>query len=136
MNSARLNTYTDVSSNYVYRSPVRQKSKNSHYGSSVSPCRDRSSGVQNDSGTVRKPNQNDRTLMPNSSQPSASIGGEDNAGTKRIRKGRGFTERYSFVRRYRSPSPEGAIDRPFRYGGRNSPRDQERYLFYGCLEDE
>lgn len=115
---------------------MRQKAKSSHYGSSVSPCRDRSPVVQDDSETVRKSNQNERTLMPNASQPSASIGGEDNAGTKRIRKGRGFTERYRFVRRYRSPSPAGSINRPFHYGGRNIRRDQERYLFYGCLEDE
>lgn len=112
------------------RSPVGLRLKSSRHGSSVSPYRDRSPGVQNDSGTVRTSSQNDRILVPNSSQPSASIGSEDNAGTKRVRKGRGFTERYRFVRRYRTPSPEGETHRPFRYGGRNIPRDQERYRSY------
>lgn len=39
-----------------------------------------------------------------------------NGTPKRVRKGRGFTEQYSFVRRYRTPSPE----RPRSYGGRNN----------------
>lgn len=38
-----------------------------------------------------------------------------NGTLKRVRKGRGFTEQYSFVRRYRTPSPE----HPRSYGGRN-----------------
>lgn len=36
---------------------------------------------------------------------------------KRVRKGRGFTERYSFARRYRTP--ERSPPRYYRYGGRN-----------------
>ncbi|XP_021635364.1 peptidyl-prolyl cis-trans isomerase CYP63 isoform X2 [Hevea brasiliensis] len=42
-----------------------------------------------------------------------------NGTPKRIRKGRGFTERYSFARRYRTPSPEKSPRRSYRYGGRN-----------------
>lgn len=63
------------------------------------------------------------------SQPSASNHGRDLSrsrspgGTqKRVRKGRGFTERYSFVRKYRTPSPERSPDRSYRYGGRNIQR--------------
>lgn len=43
---------------------------------------------------------------------------------KRIKKGRGFTERYSFVRKYRTPSPEY---RSYSYGGRNTRRYHDRY---------
>ncbi|CAN1131852.1 Peptidyl-prolyl cis-trans isomerase CYP63 [Linum perenne] len=48
---------------------------------------------------------------------------------KRIRKGRGFTEQYSFARRYRTPSPEGSPPRrSFYYGGRNvNDRNRDRY---------
>lgn len=49
---------------------------------------------------------------------------------KRIRKGRGFTERYAFVRKYRTPSPERSPDRSYRYGGRNIQRNQDRYSSY------
>eukprot|EP00897_Mesotaenium_endlicherianum_P000028 jgi/Mesen1/10025/ME000073S09302 len=41
-------------------------------------------------------------------QASAQLkrGTEDDAEPKRIRRGRGFSQQYSFVRRYRTPSPE------------------------------
>ncbi|CAH9081146.1 unnamed protein product [Cuscuta europaea] len=49
---------------------------------------------------------------------------------KRIRKGRGFTKEYSFVRRYRTPSPERPLYRPH-YGGRNvQQRNPDRYSSY------
>ncbi|XP_057966230.1 peptidyl-prolyl cis-trans isomerase CYP63-like isoform X2 [Malania oleifera] len=58
--------------------------------------------------------------------------------SKRIRKGRGFTERYSFARRYRTPSPEHSPPRSRQYGGRDAyERNRDRYYrrsprrFYG-----
>lgn len=45
---------------------------------------------------------------------------------KRVRKGRGFTERFAFVRKYRTPSPERSPDRSYRYGGRNFQRNHDR----------
>ncbi|GAV89564.1 Pro_isomerase domain-containing protein [Cephalotus follicularis] len=54
-----------------------------------------------------------------------------NGATKRVRKGRGFTERYSFARRYRTPSPERSPLRSYQYGGRNSHyRNRNRYSSY------
>ncbi|KAL6516122.1 hypothetical protein OROGR_019427 [Orobanche gracilis] len=53
---------------------------------------------------------------------------------KRVRKGRGFTERYAFVRKYRTPSPEHSPDRSYRYGGRNIQRNQDRYSSYRTYE--
>lgn len=60
-------------------------------------------------------------------EPSASNHDRDlsqshspNGTPKRVKKGRGFTERYSFARRYRTPSPEHSPPRRgYRYGGRN-----------------
>ncbi|KAE9621929.1 putative peptidylprolyl isomerase [Lupinus albus] len=48
---------------------------------------------------------------------------------KRIKKGRGFTERFAFARRYRSPSPERS-PRPYRYGDRNIRRNFDRNASY------
>lgn len=60
-------------------------------------------------------------------EPSASNPIIDNP-DGRVRKGRGFTDRYSFVRRYRTPSPERPPQRPQSYGGRyNNDRNRERY---------
>ncbi|KAL4038622.1 hypothetical protein IC575_002244 [Cucumis melo] len=55
-----------------------------------------------------------------------------NGTPKRVRKGRGFTEQYSFVRRYRTPSPE----RPRSYGGRNNyGRSHNGYSSYRNKRD-
>ncbi|KAH7517277.1 hypothetical protein FEM48_Zijuj09G0046400 [Ziziphus jujuba var. spinosa] len=63
------------------------------------------------------------------SEPSASDHGRElsrstspNGTSKRVRKGRGFTERYSFARRYRTPSPERSPRSSYQYGGRNMYR--------------
>ncbi|KAL2554425.1 peptidyl-prolyl cis-trans isomerase CYP63-like [Forsythia ovata] len=72
--------------------------------------------------------------------PSTSSRGRDlsrsrspNGTPKRVRKGRGFTERYAFVRRYRTPSPERSMDRSYPYGGRNIQRN-DRYSSYRNTE--
>uniref|UniRef100_A0A6N2LRA7 peptidylprolyl isomerase n=1 Tax=Salix viminalis TaxID=40686 RepID=A0A6N2LRA7_SALVM len=49
----------------------------------------------------------------------------------RIRKGRGFTDRYAFARRYRTPSPERSPRRSYHYGGRNiNGRNRDRLPSY------
>jgi hypothetical protein len=45
-----------------------------------------------------------------------------NGSPKRIRRGRGFSQRYAYARRYRTPSPKRSPVRSFRYSGR------DRYL--------
>jgi len=50
-----------------------------------------------------------------------------NGTPRRIKKGRGFTERYAFARRYRTPSPERS-PRAYRYGDRNIRRNFDRYV--------
>lgn len=50
-----------------------------------------------------------------------------NGAPKRVRKGRGFTDRYAFARRYRTPSPECSPRRSYPYGGRNvNARNRDR----------
>lgn len=51
---------------------------------------------------------------------------------KRVKKGRGFTERYAFVRRYRTPSPERS-PHAYRYGERNIRRNFNRYVILYIL---
>ncbi|KAK4401132.1 Peptidyl-prolyl cis-trans isomerase CYP95 [Sesamum angolense] len=58
-----------------------------------------------------------------SSSRSPSVDGSP----KRIRRGRGFSDRYSYVRRYRSRSPERSPIRSYRYGARS---DRDRYPSY------
>lgn len=68
----------------------------------------------------------------NSNHEQGLSGSRSPNGTpKRVRKGRGFTDRYSFARRYRTPSPEKSPQRPYHYGGRNiNERNRDRYSSY------
>ncbi|XP_022155809.1 peptidyl-prolyl cis-trans isomerase CYP63 isoform X2 [Momordica charantia] len=80
-----------------------------------------------------------RSPVRKAPDPSASNHGQTssrslspNGTPKRVRKGRGFTEQYSFVRRYRTPSPE----RPRNYGGRNIyGRSRNGYSSYRSNRD-
>ncbi|CAN6197048.1 unnamed protein product [Urochloa humidicola] len=49
----------------------------------------------------------------------AGMSGTDNGQPQRIRKGRGFTQKYGYARRYRTPSPERPPVRPRYDGGRD-----------------
>lgn len=74
---------------------------------------------------------------PKATQPSRSSPVRDlsrnhspDGTSKRVRKGRGFTDRYSFARRYRTPSPERSSYRPYYQGGRNFQGNRDRYSSY------
>lgn len=78
-----------------------------------------------------------KSPSPKATQPSRSSPGRDLSGnrspdgtSKRVRKGRGFTDRYSFARRYRTPSPERSPYRPYYQGGRNFQGNRDRYSSY------
>lgn len=84
---------------------------------------DRKSGHENRGISLRSPNGSPSQKVPD---PSASNRGQAPSGSrspngtpKRIRKGRGFTEQFSFARRYRTPSPERSPRRSYNFGGRN-----------------
>ncbi|XP_055813210.1 peptidyl-prolyl cis-trans isomerase CYP63 [Solanum dulcamara] len=78
-----------------------------------------------------------KSPSPKATQPSRSSPGRDlsenrspDGTSKRVRKGRGFTDRYSFARRYRTPSPERSSYRPYYQGGRNFQGNRDRYSSY------
>ncbi|KAK6164601.1 hypothetical protein DH2020_001465 [Rehmannia glutinosa] len=131
-NSSRSRSLTPSSGGRPKSSP--------HSSPSRSPRRQESSEIPKQSRqqvaqhSSRSPVRSPASKVP---QPSTSNHGRELSrsrspgGTqKRVRKGRGFTERYSFVRKYRTPSPERSPDRSYRYGGRNIQRNQDRYSSY------
>ncbi|KAH6812413.1 Cyclophilin-like peptidyl-prolyl cis-trans isomerase family protein [Perilla frutescens var. frutescens] len=105
-----------------------------------SPRLEESSKIPEASAQVNEKNHSRspvRSPTGKGTQPTASTHGRDLSrsrspgGTpKRVRKGRGFTDRYAFVRKYRTPSPERSPDRSYRYGGRNIQRNHDRYPSY------
>jgi len=68
-----------------------------------------------------------RLPSPDNVRSLSRSGGSSHGSPKRIRKGRGFTRRYSFVQRYRSPTSNRLSVRSDHYGGRNN---RERYATY------
>ncbi|XWS76338.1 hypothetical protein CRYUN_Cryun01aG0167400 [Craigia yunnanensis] len=144
--AANQRTYVDGKDRLRSVSPTpKQRPNNSHRSSqSMSPPKDdvrsppRKSGVQNQVRTSRSPLSSPARKGPASNQGhissrSPSLGGT----TKRIRKGRGFTDRYSFARRYRTPSPECSPPRSYHYDGRNVPEiNHDRYSSYRDHSDQ
>ncbi|KAL0435677.1 UNVERIFIED_CONTAM: Peptidyl-prolyl cis-trans isomerase CYP63 [Sesamum radiatum] len=128
--AARLNQSDNSSRSRPRISPLSSPSRSPRvHESSKIP---KASGEQVEKNPSRSP-----LRSPPSKDPLPSNHGRDLSrsrspgGTqKRIRKGRGFTERYAFVRKYRTPSPERSPDRSYRYGGRNIQRNQDRYSSY------
>lgn len=94
------------------RSPTRKLVEQNQGGASLASPRDQAASKQSQ-GLSKSPSPNG---VP-----------------KRIRKGRGFTERYAFARRYRTPSPERS-PRSYRYGDRNIRRNFDRYANYILLD--
>ncbi|XP_038898026.1 peptidyl-prolyl cis-trans isomerase CYP63 isoform X2 [Benincasa hispida] len=100
------------------RSPTPERPRNSPRSNLT-----KNSGMKYDERNRRMPSRSPvHSPVRKAPDPSASNHGQTssrshspNGTPKRVRKGRGFTEQYSFVRRYRTPSP----GRPRSYGGRN-----------------
>ncbi|XP_030451482.2 peptidyl-prolyl cis-trans isomerase CYP63 isoform X1 [Syzygium oleosum] len=110
--------------------------------------RPRSDGSKKSSGSMRDSPKRLANNLPEgspssspvrkASEPSSSIRARNpsrspppDGNSKRIRKGRGFTERFSYARRYRTPSPEDSTYRPNHYGRRNfNDRRNDRYSNY------
>ncbi|CAN6177656.1 unnamed protein product [Urochloa humidicola] len=117
----------------VSRSPVRSKRRRSrsHERSSgrnsahrpTSHHRSRRSAGR---GASPPCSRRERSLSSDHGGSPSRSGGSSDGAPKHVRKGRGFTPRYSFVRRYRSPSPNGLSVRGH-YGGRNK---RDRYTSY------
>jgi len=96
---------------YRSRSPIRRRNQNSRSKSpSRSPVRVLGNGNRSPSRSpVRDLGNGSRSPRekPTEETVGKSFRSPSPSGVpKRIRKGRGFTERYSFARKYHTPSPE------------------------------
>ena len=84
---------------------------------------DRKSGKQNHGRYSKGPLGSPARKAPEPSTSNHDKGVSRNpspdGASKRVRKGRGFSDKYSFARRYRTPSPERSPRSTYRYGGRN-----------------
>uniref|UniRef100_A0A2P2L2H8 Peptidyl-prolyl cis-trans isomerase CYP63 isoform X3 n=1 Tax=Rhizophora mucronata TaxID=61149 RepID=A0A2P2L2H8_RHIMU len=99
------------------RSPARKSGELDHGRSSRSPL------VSHVQKAVEPSSNNRGRDLSRSRSP--------NGVPKRVRKGRGFTERYSFARRYRTPSPDRSPLQSYPYGGiHNNERKYDRYSSY------
>ncbi|KAL6586312.1 hypothetical protein OROMI_001300 [Orobanche minor] len=118
----------------ISRSPVRYSHRSVIRSSVRAPSRSPSRGP------VRAPVRTSRrrySRSPVSAGRRARSPGSDcgrslsrspiDGSPKRIRKGRGFSDRFSYARRYKSRSPDRSPVRSYRYGGRN---DRDRYSSY------
>ncbi|CAL9130057.1 unnamed protein product [Musa textilis] len=104
----------------VSRSPVRSSGRSK--SRSPAQARSRRSISKSEGSPVRRaisPPSNHRRSLSRSVSPDGS--------PKRIRRGRGFSQQYSYARRYRTPSPDRSPIRLHRYGGRS---DRDRYPSY------
>ncbi|TYH59613.1 hypothetical protein ES332_D08G234700v1 [Gossypium tomentosum] len=131
--ATNLHTNADGSDRLRSVSPTPKRGPNNSRRSSrsMSPPKDdvRSSPRKSGARTSRSPLNSPSRKAPASKQGCIASRSPSPGGTsKRIRKGRGFTDRYSFARRYRTPSPERSPPRSYAYGGRNVPeRNHDRY---------
>nr|KJB25951.1 hypothetical protein B456_004G217800 [Gossypium raimondii] len=134
--ATNLHTNADGSDRLRSVSPTPKRGPNNSRRSSrsMSPPKDdvRSSPRKSGARTSRSPLNSPSRKAPASNQGRIASRSPSPGGTsKRIRKGRGFTNRYSFARRYRTPSPERSPPRSYAYGGRNVPeRNHDRYSSY------
>ncbi|EYU29230.1 hypothetical protein ABFS82_05G127600 [Erythranthe guttata] len=116
------------------RSPVRSSRRSISRSPVRAPLR-RSPSQSPNPSPIRAPSR--RTNRPSHSNSPVSAGRRARSpvsrspsvdgSPKRVRRGRGFSDRFSFVRRYRSRSPDRSPVRPNRYGARN---DRDRYSSY------
>ncbi|KAK9013472.1 hypothetical protein V6N11_041479 [Hibiscus sabdariffa] len=141
--AAKQHTYTDGSDRSRSVSPTPKRRPNRSCSQSMTPPKEDDKSPpqiheQNQGRTSHGPLNSPPRKAPTSNQGrisprSPSPGGKP----KRVRKGRGFTDRYSFARRYRTPSPEHSPPRAYSYGGRNIPeRNTDRYSRYRNNSDQ
>ncbi|GMI98746.1 hypothetical protein HRI_003543900 [Hibiscus trionum] len=141
--AAKQHTYRDSSDRSRSVSPTPKRRPNRSRSQSMTPPKDddkspQISHEQNQGRTSRSPVSSPPRKPPTSNQGRISSRSPSPGGKpKRVRKGRGFTDRYSFARRYRTPSPEHSPPRAYRYGGRNIPeRNNDRYSRYRNNSDQ
>ncbi|OMO78376.1 hypothetical protein CCACVL1_14453 [Corchorus capsularis] len=138
--AANQRTHGSDRSRFISGSPIRRPNNSRRGSPSMSPSKDdvRSPPRKFDRRTSHSPLGSPAKKASASIQGRVSSRSPSPGGTsKRIRKGRGFTDQYSFARRYRTPSPQRSPPRSYRYGGRNFPeRNHDRYSSYRNRSDQ
>ncbi|KAH9298183.1 hypothetical protein KI387_029865, partial [Taxus chinensis] len=112
------------------RSPPRSLSRHSRQNQPLSPpgSRSRTPSGRLSKGLSRSPVVDKNTVPPPSQSQSTARSPSAEETPKRVRRGRGFSQRYSYARRYRTPSPDRSPPRS-RYTARSIP-DRDRYASY------
>uniref|UniRef100_A0A7N0U0B5 peptidylprolyl isomerase n=1 Tax=Kalanchoe fedtschenkoi TaxID=63787 RepID=A0A7N0U0B5_KALFE len=136
---SRSPTGSPIRQEMIRRSPISSSQRSpfrSPEPEGKSP--NRNSEKQTDGGSSRSPLGSPRqkaTEAPSTNHGRAVSRSPSPSG--RIRKGRGFTEKYSFARRYRTPSPQRSPTRRYNnYGGRSIPEwKRERQSSYRSYND-
>ncbi|KAL4368704.1 hypothetical protein GQ457_05G002930 [Hibiscus cannabinus] len=138
--AAKQHTYSDSSDRSRSVSPTPKRRSNRSRSQSMTPPKDDDKSLPQIS---QEHNQGRTSRSPPRKAPTSNLGRissrspSPDGKPKRVRKGRGFTDRYSFARRYRTPSPEHSPPRAYRYGGRNIPeRNNDRYSRYRNNSDQ
>lgn len=111
-----VTSFCAFSDRSVSRSPKRKLNR-SRSSLSRSPKRNVRLDEQSPAHRVPEPSASNRARGISRSQ-------SPNGEPKRVRKGRGFTDRYSFARRYRTP--ERSPSRPYLFGGNVNGRNRDR----------
>lgn len=135
-NGEFLNNGHDTEAEFSKPANQRAYSDDSNHNRDASPGRGPARSPTKNSGELNQ----GRALLASpdhkASEPAASKHGRGiskspspNGMPKRVKKGRGFTERFAFARRYRTPSPERSL-RAYRYGDRNVRRNFDRNTSY------
>lgn len=110
-------------------SPRRSLSRHSRQNLAQSPLKSRSSPPSRRLSRSHSPVVDKSTLPPpNQSQTTARSPSPEGT-PKRVRRGRGFSQRYSYARRYRTPSPDRSPPRSHRVSERSIP-ERDRYSSY------
>ncbi|KAM0933346.1 putative peptidylprolyl isomerase [Dioscorea sansibarensis] len=107
----------------------RSSGRNARKSLSRSPVRSNRRSISPSPGRTRS--QRSISRSPPNHARSASRTASPDESPKRIRRGRGFSQRYSYARKYRTPTPDRSPVRS-RYGGRS---DRERYTGYRGYRD-
>ncbi|KAF5195282.1 Peptidyl-prolyl cis-trans isomerase [Thalictrum thalictroides] len=108
------------------RSPGRGRSRKSMTRSPIRPP-----SRSHRHSYSRSPGRKGRSPLPSRGRSTSRSVSPDGS-PKRIRRGRGFSQRYSYARRYRTPSPDRSPFRLHRYSGRS---DRDRYSSYRSYND-
>eukprot|EP00249_Psilotum_nudum_P024974 c29338_g1_i2 orf=370-2676(+) len=111
----------------VSRTPSRSPTKSPRVSHGGHPSRSLSRSRSRSPSPLQEKKSPPLPAAVHSRSPTHSAEGTP----KRIRRGRGFSQQYSYARRYRTPSPEHSPPRSYRYRGRSSlQRERDRYGTY------